>query len=470
MFHLIIRFGGMDLIAKLAKQPAIGETVTIKAGGKIIPMIYDGMGLFPKDQPASKATIVVPMPTEQPAPEPQSIPPWAFESIDPRIEYFVEQAANGDEFYAMLYGSAWKDALLIKGDPAAEETELGLRWAQLDARQARMARRSVSPGREIKNAVKHPRMGRKDAAGEYLAAMGQDDPVTPEDAVVFATDTADMDAMSELVSNDAKRDGDWGVEHARVEWSMDVIGELLAHTGKIRARDRIGGSDDPQYPLATVIATLAAKRRAKQFTDKQLAFIDKILGKAGAYETIEMRKNAKGEKIPCTVTHHIVSRLWNNIQALEMEIDEALDSYEQVQAQWDKIAHPRKAADEPKVEVSVDRQATFLDYVAKEAKTGNKPWFSHPSYVAVLSTAFETGARTPKDAHNRAYAADTMRMPDRIVGYDSREGFSVMLNKSKGQIGTVPGVDANAVYPHLPKPAQLRMRALQRKAVAPMAQ
>ena len=78
MFHLIIRFGGMDLIAKLAKQPAIGETVMIKAGGRIIPMINDGMGLFPKDQPISKATIVVPMPAEQPAPEPQAIPAWAF--------------------------------------------------------------------------------------------------------------------------------------------------------------------------------------------------------------------------------------------------------------------------------------------------------------------------------------------------------------------------------------------------------
>ena len=539
MFHLIIRYAGLDLVAKLAKQPAIGQIVRIKAGAHTIPLMWDGSKLVSEET----RPVVKPMPYAG-----QPIPAWAFDSVDPRIEYMVDCSTSGDEFYAMLYGSAWKDALLIKGDAAPEETALGLRWEQLDAKQARMARRSLTPGKDIRNAVKHPRLGRKDEAGEYLAALGQDDPVTPEDAVVFATDTADMDAMAELVSSDAERDGDWGVEQPRVEWSMDVIGELLAHTGKIRVDGKLDNqalqaekrlkkiakhnsamieaaegqmaminwndhslanelhikkawadlahadelqneidnarSDynrkfkaatmkhEPQYPLATVIATLAAKRRAKQFTEKQLAFIERILGKAGTYETVEMRKNAKGEHIPCTVTHHIVNRLWNNIQALEIEIDEALDSYEQMQAQWDEIAHPRKAADEPRVEVSVDRQATFLDYVAKEAKKGDKPWFSHPSYIAVLSAAFESGARTPKEAHNRAYAADTMSMPDRILGYDSKAGFTVMLNKTKGQTGTVSGHDANAVYPHLPRPAQVRMRQMQRaaKAVAPLAQ
>lgn len=506
MFHLIIRYAGLDLVAKLAKQPAVGQIVRIKAGAHTIPLMWDGSKLVSEET----RPVVKPMPYAG-----QPIPAWAFDSVDPRIEYMVDCSTSGDEFYAMLYGSAWKDALLIKGDAAPEETALGLRWEQLDAKQARMARRSLTPGKDIRNAVKHPRLGRKDEAGEYLAALGQDDPVTPEDAVVFATDTVDMDAMSELVSADSERDGDWGVERPRVEWSMDVIGELLAHTGKVRcnkndadvAEDLLDGQavlrlmrqweivgvdthgftaelnrqaksmaeviEHPaQYPLATVIATLVAKKRTGQFTEKQLAFIERILGKAGTYETVEMRKNAKGERIPCTVTHHIVNRLWNNIQALEIEIDEALDSYEQMQAQWDEIAHPRKAADEPRVEVSVDRQATFLDYVAKEAKKGDKPWFSHPSYIAVLSAAFESGARTPKEAHNRAYAADTMAMPDRILGYDSKAGFTVMLNKAKGQTGTVSGHDANAVYPHLPRPAQARMRQMQRaaKAVAPLAQ
>lgn len=508
MFHFIIRFAGLDLIAKLAHRPNVGETVTIKAGGKVIPMIYDGMGLFPKDMPASTAKIVVPMAVEPPAPEPAAIPAWAFESTDPRIEYMVEQSANGDEFYALLYGSAWKDALLLKGDAAAEETALGLRWAQLDAKQARIARRSVSPGRDIKNAVKHPRLGRKDAAGEYLTAMGVDDPITPEDAVVFATDTADMDSMSELVSADAERDGDWGVEHARVEWSMDVIGELLAHTGQIRGDDEdlrtvqamlrlmrqweIAGMDtggysaelnrqaksmaenierQAQYPLASVIATLAAKRAAGQFTDKQLAFIDRILGVAGMRETIEMRKNAKGENVACPVQHRIVNRLWNNIQALEWDVDEALDEYEQRQAEWDEIAHPRKAKDEPKVEVSLDRQATFLDYVAKTAKTGSKPWMSHPSYIAALDAAFNDGARDIKTAHNRAYAADTLRMPDRILGYDKVAGFTVMLNKSKQQTGIVPATDARAAFPHLPASAKARMKQLSTSQnVAPLAQ
>ena len=72
----------------------------------------------------------------------------------------------------------------------------------------------------------------------------------------------------------------------------------------------------------------------------------------------------------------------------------------------------------------------------------------------------QNGARTPKEAHNRAYAADTLRLADRIVDYDATQGFLVMLNKEKQQRGLVSLADARVVYPHLPAAAKARMKAL----------
>ena len=123
------------------------------------------------------------------------------------------------------------------------------------------------------------------------------------------------------------------------------------------------------------------------------------------------------------------------------------------------------------MQVALDNQARFLNWVvkgaqpapvqeaaaAKQAKT--KPWLGRPTYITVLSYAMHNGARTPREAHNRAYAADTLRLADRIVGC-STEGFLVLLNKEKNQRGLVPLADARVVYPHLPAAAKARMKAL----------
>jgi hypothetical protein len=95
----------------------------------------------------------------------------------------------------------------------------------------------------------------------------------------------------------------------------------------------------------------------------------------------------------------------------------------------------------------------------KDVKASAKPWLARPSYITVLSYAMSNGARTPREAHNRAYAADTLRLADRIVGC-SPEGFLVLLNKEKQQQGMVPLADARVAYAHLPKTAQARLKQL----------
>jgi hypothetical protein len=112
------------------------------------------------------------------------IPNWALESSDPRVQYIIEtliasENATREAFEAEIYAGAWNQALLITGNASQEEDGLALRWAQMDAKQAKIAKRAVSDHKDIKRATKRPRIGKKDAAGEWLAALGQDDPVTP---------------------------------------------------------------------------------------------------------------------------------------------------------------------------------------------------------------------------------------------------------------------------------------------------
>ena len=156
-----------------------------------------------------------------------------------------------------------------------------------------------------------------------------------------------------------------------------------------------------------------------------------------------------------------------------------MDRWEEQQAARDEDAHPQTET-APAVQVALDNQARFLNWVAKGAqpaaeavsakdgtassvpvgKPSAKPWLGRPTYITVLSYAMQNGARTPKEAHNRAYAADTLRLADRIVDYDSTQGFLVILNKEKQQRGLVSLADARVVYPHLPPAAKARMKQL----------
>ena len=176
-----------------------------------------------------------------------------------------------------------------------------------------------------------------------------------------------------------------------------------------------------------------------------------------------------------------ISTLYERANHAETQalVDEAVDRWEEQQAARDEDAHPQTET-APVVQVALDNQARFLNWVAKGAqpaaetvaakdgtalsvptgKTSAKPWLGRPTYITVLSYAMQNGARTPKEAHNRAYAADTLRLADRIVDYDATQGFLVMLNKEKQQRGLVSLADARVVYPHLPAAAKARMKAL----------
>lgn len=548
LFHIIIRILGLEIPVSLPRRPQVGETINLKVRGQRIPMVFDGTGFF---HPRKVEGVTIPANAkpviEQPEPVARSIPQWALDSDDPRIEYLVEQSEfNRDMFDAMLYASAWKDALLIKGDPAAEENELALRWCQLDAHRAKIARRSVSDPKKIKRAVKSPRIGKQDAAGEWLYLRGQDDPIVPEDAVIFAMDDVDREALSDLVSSDAEREDVWGVELPHVDWSMDVVSELLAHAGKIKAqraaerkleqaekglaalakargpfidaaewarewlyanvhtlgteREMVEGiwamvakadqfqaqidaarqrvtmlrkqamvDVDPSQvqhaPLATVLASLAVKRT--MLTDKQLALVNGLFIPTGSVEwasetmmTVTHPKRGRVE-IPVLHTYTRTNKLHNAAMALLPEIEDAVDEYEQRQAQWDEIAHPKKDTT-PKVEVSPERQLSWLDWMANQKKKGDKPWLGRESYTSVLMHAFETQARTPTEAHNRAYNADSLRYPNNVVGYDGNE-FIVKVNRA-GEIKRVPAADARVAYPYLPIAAKQKLNSLAKAA------
>lgn len=393
------------------------------------------------------------------------IPNWALESSDPRIEYIVECLiadgnATREAFEAEIYAGAWNQALLLTGNAASEEDELGLRWMQLDAKEARRLRRSVSDHKDIKRATKRPRIGKKDAAGKYLAALGQDDPITPEDAVIFVTDTADREALSDLVSANAERDDDWGVERPHVDWQMDVIGQLLVWAGK---------SDLPREPLADVLATLEAKRDL--LSEKQLALADKLLADMEDQPTYSFRwanmilPNGKREKREIMTRTVRINALARKADACEFLIDEALDEYENVQAMWDEIAHPKKD-DTPKIQVSPERQLSWMEWMGKQKAKAHKPWLSRPSYVSVLAYAFETQARTPDAAGNRAYNADSLRYKNNVKAFDaSTDEFIVQVNRA-GEIRRVPAADARVAYPHLPIDAREHLGALARAAKA----
>jgi hypothetical protein len=269
-------------------------------------------------------------------------------------------------------------------------------------------------------------------------------------------DTADREALSDLVSAEAERDGDWGVERPHVDWKMDVIGQLLAWAGK---------SDLPREPLANVLATMEAKREL--LSEKQRALADKLLADTEDQPTYSFRwanmimPNGERQRREIMTRTTKINALARKADACEFLVDEALDEYENVQAAWDEEAHPRKDTT-PKVEVSPERQLSWLDWVANQKAKGGKPWLERPTYISVLSYAFETQAKTPTEAHNRAYNADSLRYPNNVMGYDGSE-FIVKVNRA-GQVRRVPAADARVAYPYLPVAAKQKLNSLAKQA------
>ena len=226
---------------------------------------------------------------------------------------------------------------------------------------------------------------------------------------------------------------------------LDAIEQLLAWAGKTELVQRA--------PLATVLATI--KAHWERYSDKQRRLITHRSARrcSGTIPGAWSRAQGQALAIDVPVRRRKISTLYERANHAETQalVDEALDRWEEQQAARDEDAHPQTET-APVVQVALDNQARFLNWVAKGAqpaaeaavkdgtalsvpigKPSAKPWLGRPTYITVLSYAMQNGARTPKEAHNRAYAADTLRLADRIVDYDATQGFLVMLNKEKQQ-------------------------------------
>lgn len=284
----------------------------------------------------------------------------------------------------------------------------------------------------------------------------------PDDIVIAMEAQAEDELHSDILTDDSARTDDFGQESAHIDSNMDAISELLAWTGKTEMVQRT--------PLASVLATI--EFRWMEFTEKQRKYIGKLIGETVEFETIEKRRNAKGVMIETPVHHRKISTLYEmaNSATVQMLIDQAIDQYEEQEAINDLEAHPAGEI-EPRVQIALDNQDRVLAWAAKaskpqeatETKKGKKAksWLAHPVYQVVLGYAMNGGgARTPKLAHNRAYAADTLARPDRILGYDATQGFLVELNREKQQRGLVSLADARVAFPHLPKAAKVRIGEL----------
>jgi hypothetical protein len=202
-------------------------------------------------------------------------------------------------------------------------------------------------------------------------------------------------------------------------------------------------------------------------TAKQRALVKQVMPETRVWEEVTRRRAGK-RTVTVPVIHRRICTLWERSQVADVQdfVAEALDQWENRRAANDELAHPD--GDEPKVEVALDNQTRFLEWVAQgalsataEASDGfkadkaKKPWLARPTYLTVLDAALKDGANI-NQAKNRAYAADTLRLPDRVLACTGT-GFRVKLN-GKGQEGVVPFEDARLAFPHLPAAAKARLK------------
>ena len=217
-----------------------------------------------------------------------------------------------------------------------------------------------------------------------------------------------------------------------MDGEMDVIGELLSHCGRTAMQ--------PEYTLSAVLAAVECKW--ENFTDRQRALIVKVIGETKITDTVTKQGEMHRRKVISSMAEKA------NEATMQMLIAEGVDQHLQSLAVNDEVAHPH-GQDEPKVVASLDNQANFLEWVAKKIEAATdaptapeaatkkaqpaKPrqnWFADQAYKAVLFHA-EQNSRTPRDAHNRAYAASVLKMADRIQEYDAEQGLPASCSTSR---------------------------------------
>jgi hypothetical protein len=259
----------------------------------------------------------------------------------------------------------------------------------------------------------------------------------------------------------------------------DLLADILAITAKAdalqaemdqaraevkRLEQRFGGLP-VKLELPIVLANIADQWGT--MTAKQRALVKKVMPETQTWETVAKGRQGK-RTVQVPVFHRRIFTLWERSQVADVQdfVASALDQWEERRAANDELAHPD--GDEPKVEVALDNQTRFLNWVAQgalsataetsdgfKADKAKKPWLGRPTYLTVLDAALKGGANV-NEAKNRAYAADTLRLPDRVLAWTGT-GFRVRLN-GKGQESIVSAEDAHLVFPHLPAAAKARIK------------
>ena len=406
------------------------------------------------------------------------LPKWVDESDDPYIARLKEESYLPgvgyilEFFQEMLVGGACADFFLSAAKDAADaEFEAMIYGSDTDA-----AWRAVEAYKgHTHNVVRHGQHVRDVGMPSYSTIQASVEWRPGPEDIKEAVEEADAMVLHEdMVTDDSARTDDFGQESSYVDGEMDVIGELLSHCGRTTMQ--------LEHTLSAVLAAVECKW--ENFTDRQRALIVKVIGETKITDTVTKNGEMRRRKVISSMAERA------NEATMQMLIAEGVDQHLQSLAVNDEVAHPH-GQDEPKVVASLDNQANFLEWVAKkiEAATASsvpagtdaptateaaikkaqpaKPrqnWFADQAYKAVLFHA-EQNSRTPRDAHNRAYAASVLKLADRIQEYDADKGFRVMLNKQTQQAGWVRVDDARVAYPHLPAKAKGAIKTLTASSV-----
>jgi hypothetical protein len=522
-----IKYQGQTLVAAIP-NPTIGQFVHLTVGDTRIRLYLDGKRfVLPQAQVVDTAQIVAAAAEEaQEDAAPRDLPDWVYESRDPRIVALREQSGpNYDAFIEARAAGAWQQALLMQDMRAERKARTGagddLEHSVFAAYADYSARRKVplpSPmelaelggdwepkGEDIKLALElkgeeewasdlvneeaereddwgfEKAQWMPDPIGQLLLHGGKETiPAVPAlhqayqhldklaqdkhrgnvmDAAAWAhdylyqhLDAVDGDLLADIMTITAKADA--------LQAEMDQ-----ARAEVKRLEQRFGGLPT-KLELPIVLANIADQWAG--MTPKQRALVKKVMPETQTWETVaKVRQGKRTVAVP--VFHRRIFTLWERSQVADVQdfVASALDQWEERRAANDELAHPESDA-ELKVEVALDNQTRFLNWVAQgalsataEASDGfkadkaKKPWLGRPTYLTVLDAALKGGANV-NEAKNRAYAADTLRLPDRVLAWTGT-GFRVRLN-GKGQESIVSAEDARLVFPHLPAAAKARIK------------
>lgn len=525
--NVTLRYRGQVLKTTIP-NPTIGQFVTLTAGDTRLRLYWDGKRfVLPQARVVDTSQIVAAAVEQEEAL--RDLPQWVYESRDPRIVTLREQSGpNYDAFIEARAAGAWQQGILYQQMRAERKARTGA-GDDLEARifaayADHSANRKVPlpsqlelaelggdwqpSGEDIKLALElkgeeewAADRNSEDAEREddwgFEKAERLDDPIGELMRWAGWTKGAALRQEMELASQAMDFFDTWcavGVNltfeyrAARdVLYSFDSPAKgILSHLRNWIAIGPLDEGNELQLlvreieatlpapspepgsemaPLPTVLANIADQWAT--MSDKQRKLVRKLMPETAISEKVVWRQHGN-RQVRVPVIHRRISTLWERSQMADVQdfIAEALDQWEDQRAANDELAHPE--AGQLKVEVALDNQTRFLDWVARgalsataEASDGfkadkaKKPWLARPTYLTVLDAALKGGANI-NQAKNRAYAADTLRLPDRVLAWTGT-GFRVRLN-GKGQEGVVSAEDARLVFPHLPAAAKARLK------------